>query len=148
MEISLSRETRRAQRHNTSLGIMMLDVDHFKRLNDTYSHEAGDVVLEELGSLLLRHIRAEDIACRYGGEEFLLILPEATLPDIRQRAEEIRVMAKELQIRYRQDMLHFTISIGIAALPEHGFQASEIIHAADMALYQAKSHGRDRVEIA
>ena len=148
MEISLSRETRRAQRHNTPLGIMMLDVDHFKRLNDTYSHEAGDVVLKELGSLLLRHIRAEDIACRYGGEEFLLILPEATLPDIRQRAEEIRIMAKELQIRYRQDMLHFTISVGIAALPEHGFQANEIIHAADIALYQAKSHGRDRVEIA
>ncbi len=148
MELSLSREIRRAQRHNTPLGVMMLDVDHFKRLNDTYSHEAGDIVLKELGSLVLRHTRAEDIACRYGGEEFLLILPEASLSDIRQRAEELRIIVKQLHIRYRDHLLNFTISIGIAGLPEHGFQASDIIHAADIALYQAKSQGRDRVMIA
>lgn len=148
MEISLSREVRRAQRHNTPVGVMMLDVDHFKLLNDTYSHEAGDIVLKELGSLILRHIRAEDIACRYGGEEFLLILPEASLSDIRQRAEELRIIIKQMHIRYREHLLNFTISIGIAGLPEHGFRESDILHAADLALYQAKSQGRDRVVLA
>lgn len=148
MEISLNREVRRAQRHNTPVGVMMLDVDHFKRLNDTYSHEAGDIVLKGLGSLVLRHIRAEDIACRYGGEEFLLILPEASLSDILQRAEELRVIVKQLSIRYRDYILNFTISIGVAGLPEHGFSASDILHAADLALYQAKSQGRDRVVVA
>jgi len=148
MEISLSREVRRAQRHNTPLGVMMLDVDHFKRLNDTYSHEAGDIVLKELGSLVLRHTRAEDIACRYGGEEFLLILPEASLSDIRQRAEELRIIVKQMHIRYHEHLLNFTISIGVAGLPEHGFRESDILHAADLALYQAKSQGRDRVIVA
>ena len=91
---------------------MMLDVDHFKILNDTYTHEAGDVVLRELGLLLQRHIRAEDIACRYGGEEFLLILPEASLLDTQQRAEELRFMVRELCIRYHEQRLHITISVG------------------------------------
>jgi len=102
MEASLKRESRRAQRRNSSLGFMMLDVDHFKILNDTYSHEAGDIVLREIGLLLQRHIRGEDIACRYGGEEFLLILPEATLLDTQQRAEELRFMVRELGISYEE----------------------------------------------
>ncbi|PIE35572.1 hypothetical protein CSA56_03575 [candidate division KSB3 bacterium] len=148
MEASLSREARRAQRHNTSLGIMMLDVDHFKVFNDTYGHAAGDIVLRELGGLLRRHTRAEDIACRYGGEEFLLILPEASLLDTRQRAEELRIMAKELQIRYQENILSITISLGVAALPRHGINARDIIHAADKALYRAKHQGRDCVVTA
>ncbi|MDY0092307.1 MAG: diguanylate cyclase [Candidatus Vecturithrix sp.] len=148
MEASLKRESRRAQRHNSSLGFMMLDVDRFKILNDTYTHEAGDIVLQELGLLLQRHIRGEDIACRYGGEEFLLILPEASLLDTLQRAEELRFMVRELGIRYHDSILHITISIGVAALPEHGHDPKDVLNAADMALYQAKDQGRDCVVVA
>jgi diguanylate cyclase (GGDEF)-like protein len=127
---------------------MMLDVDRFKILNDTYTHEAGDIVLQELGLLLQRHIRGEDIACRYGGEEFLLILPEASLLDTLQRAEELRFMVRELGIRYHDSILHITISIGVAALPEHGHDPKDVLNAADMALYQAKDQGRDCVVVA
>jgi diguanylate cyclase (GGDEF)-like protein len=148
METSLKREARRAQRHNMPLGCMMLDVDYFKILNDTYGHEAGDIVLQELGALLRRHIRGEDIACRYGGEEFLLILPEASLQDTRQRAEELRIIVKELQVRYHGKILTITVSVGVAALPNHGFNAKDVINAADKALYQAKAEGRDRVAAA
>ena len=148
MEISLSREVRRAKRHNTPLGIILLDVDHFKVFNDSYGHEAGDIVLQEMGSLLRRHIRAEDIACRYGGEEFLLILPEATIDGTKQRAEELRVMVKQLRIPYKHNMLNITISLGVAGLPEHGSTGRAIINAADSALYQAKAAGRNRVMIA
>ncbi len=145
MEASLTRETRRAQRYNSALGCAIIDVDHFKRFNDIYSHDAGDIVLQELGGLFQRHTRAEDIACRYGGEEFVLILPEATLEDTQERAEELRVMVKELQIRYLQQILNVTVSIGVAALPVHGVNPKALLHAADEALYQAKSQGRDRV---
>ena len=148
MEASLSRESRRAQRHNSSLGFMMLDVDHFKKLNDSYSHEAGDVVLKELGLLLQRHIRGEDIACRYGGEEFLLILPEASLEDTRQRAEELRKMVKKLRVHYHEHVLTVTISSGVAALPKHGLSPKDVVSVADAALYQAKAEGRDRVVVA
>ncbi|GAK55493.1 hypothetical protein U27_02327 [Candidatus Vecturithrix granuli] len=148
MEASLKRESRRAQRHNSSLGFMMLDVDHFKILNDAYSHEAGDIVLRELGLLLQRHIRGEDIACRYGGEEFLLILPEATLLDTQQRAEELRFIVREMGIRYQEHTLHITISIGVAALPAHGYDPKDVLNVADMALYQAKAQGRDCVVVA
>lgn len=148
MEASLKRESRRVQRRNSSLGFIMLDVDHFKVLNDTYTHEAGDIVLRELGKLLQRHIRAEDIACRYGGEEFLLILPEASLLDTQQRAEELRFMVRELCMRYHEQTLHITISAGVAALPEHGPDPKDVLNAADTALYQAKTQGRDCVVVA
>jgi diguanylate cyclase (GGDEF)-like protein len=90
MEASLEREAYRAERLHTPVGLVMLDVDHFKLFNDTYGHEAGDIVLRELGNLLRSSIRGEDIACRYGGEEFLLILPDASLDSVMERAEEIR----------------------------------------------------------
>ncbi|MCP4403618.1 MAG: diguanylate cyclase [bacterium] len=147
MEISLSREIRRAKRHSTPLGIILLDVDHFKKFNDSYGHEAGDIVLQEMGTLLRRHIRAEDIACRYGGEEFLLILPEATIDGTKQRAEELRIMVKQLHIPYHEELLEITISLGVASLPEHGLDARDILHAADTALYQAKAQGRNRVVV-
>ena len=148
MEASLTREIRRAKRHDNPLGIILLDVDHFKIFNDSYGHEAGDIVLQEMGDLLRRHIRGEDIACRYGGEEFLLILPEATVAGTTQRAEELRIMVKKLGIPYKHAILQITISLGVAGLPEHGFEARDIIYAADTALYRAKAQGRDRVVIA
>lgn len=148
MEESLEREMRRAVRGRHSVGIIMLDLDHFKRVNDEYGHEAGDTVLRELGSVLQRNIRGEDIACRYGGEEFTLILPEASLGDAAQRAEQLRVAIKALPIRYRKQTLGpITVSLGVAVFPDHGPTGEAVLRAADAALYQAKGRGRDRVTV-
>jgi diguanylate cyclase (GGDEF)-like protein len=149
MEESLERETQRAKRHNASVGIIMVDIDHFKRFNDTYGHEAGDAVLRELGSLFRRHTRSEDIACRYGGEEFLLIMPEAPLKIVEQRAEELRVIVKDLlRIQWQGKTLNIKVSIGVAAFPNHGHSVKNIVNAADTALYQAKKSGRNQVVVA
>ena len=148
MEISLKREWARAERHNHAVTIIMLDIDHFKVFNDTYGHEVGDIVLKELGALLQRHVRTEDIACRYGGEEFLLILPEVILEVAKYRAEELRVLAHELGITYQGNVLSVSVSIGVAVFPQHGHDLKQVIYAADAALYQAKKDGRDRVVTA
>ena len=149
MEESLEREAQRTRRRGTSMGIIMVDIDHFKQLNDTHGHEAGDVVLRELGALFRRHTRSEDTACRYGGEEFLLIMPEVQLEIARQRAEELRVIVADcLRIRWREQTLSVTISIGVAALPAHGFSITEVLKAADDALYQAKANGRNQVSVS
>ncbi|MEQ8757251.1 MAG: PAS domain S-box protein [Coleofasciculus sp. G1-WW12-02] len=149
MEESLEREIHRAQRHQRPMGIIMLDIDHFKHFNDTFGHEAGDIVLRELGIFLQRNVRASDIACRYGGEELMLILPDASLADTKQRAEQIRQDVKDLQIEYHHQLLDaIAISVGVAAFAEHGSTAEELISAADRALYQAKAQGRDQVVVA
>ncbi|MEQ9671346.1 diguanylate cyclase [Coleofasciculus sp. G2-EDA-02] len=149
MEESLEREIHRAQRHQRPMGIIMLDIDHFKHFNDTFGHEAGDIVLRELGIFLQRNVRASDIACRYGGEELMLILPDASLADTKQRAEQIRQDVKDLQIEYHHQLLDaIAISVGVAAFAEHGSTAEELIAAADRALYQAKAQGRDQVVTA
>ena len=149
MEESLEREIHRAQRHQQPMGIIMLDIDYFKHFNDTFGHEAGDAVLRELGVFLQQSVRASDIACRYGGEELMLILPDASLADTKQRAEQIRQEVKELQIEYHHQVLDaIAISVGVAAFAEHGSTAQELIAAADRALYQAKAQGRDRVVTA
>jgi diguanylate cyclase (GGDEF)-like protein/PAS domain S-box-containing protein len=148
MEASLEREAHRAERLHTPVGLVMLDVDHFKLFNDTYGHEAGDIILRELGNLLRSSIRGEDIACRYGGEEFLLILPDASLNSVMERAKEIRKKAKDLRIAYQNEELSVTISAGVAMLPNHGPNIEDALKAADEALYQAKAEGRDRVVAA
>lgn len=148
MEVSLTREWARAERHGHAVAIIMLDIDHFKQFNDTYGHSAGDVVLKELAALLKRHVRTEDIACRYGGEEFLLILPEVRLEVAKYRSEELRVLAHELGITYQGQLLSITISLGLAVFPQHGHDLTEVIQKADKALYQAKNQGRDRVVAA
>jgi len=146
MEVALDREVHRASRHATSIGIIMFDIDHFKDINDTYGHEVGDIILRELGQLMQRHIRAADIACRYGGDEFLLILSEAPLDTVKQRAEELRVMISNfLTVNYQEDVLNPTISVGVAALPSHGYRIQEVINAADKGLYEAKTRGRNQV---
>lgn len=148
MEETLERELNRAQRKGTPLGIMMLDIDHFKNFNDIFGHDAGDTLLRELGLFLQTHIRQEDIACRYGGEEFLLIFPEASLDDTRQRAEELRAGVKTLNVRHRGQLLGaITLSFGIAVFPKHGGVAEALLRAADRALYRAKAEGRDRVVV-
>ena len=148
MEESLEREARRAKRHHTPIGIIMLDIDHFKEVNDMHGHEAGDLVLQKLGHFLQRHTRGEDIACRYGGEEFLLIFPEAVLEVVVQRAQELHAGVKQLKISYQGQRLPITISAGVAVLPKHSVRVREVVKAADHALYRAKANGRDQVVVA
>ena len=149
MEESLARELPRAVRKNAPVGIIMLDIDHFKVFNDTYGHEAGDVVLREIGTLLRNQIRSEDIACRFGGEEFLLILPEANQEVTLQRAERIRAAVKAMRIDYcGQPLGLISVSLGVSVFPLHSAVAVGIIKKADEALYRAKNNGRDRVEVA
>ncbi len=148
MEEFLIQELYRAQRAGDSVGVVMLDVDHFKRFNDTFGHKAGDEVLRSLGAFLLSSIRASDIACRYGGEEFTLILPEASVEVTRERAEYLR---QEVQQRFASNLdlgCTVTISLGVASFPQHGSTAEAILSAADAALYRAKAEGRDRVVTA
>jgi diguanylate cyclase (GGDEF)-like protein len=149
MQESLERELRRAQRRKMPLGVIMLDIDHFKRFNDTFGHAAGDTLLRALGSLLQQHTRGEDIACRYGGEEFTLILLEASPEDTGQRAERLREEASRLSIEHgRQHLGDVTISLGVAIFPEHAADSEGLLKAADAALYRAKEGGRNRVMMA
>ncbi len=149
MEESLDREIQRCDRKNQSLGVIMLDVDHFKRFNDTFGHEAGDSVLKELGKFLQKYVRGSDIACRYGGEEFTLILPEGTLEVTSKRAEQLREGIKHLNLKYRHEPLgQITLSLGVASFPEHGMTGQAVIREADAALYKAKREGRDAVRLA
>lgn len=149
MDESLTREIHRAIRNQHPLGVIMLDIDHFKNFNDTFGHEAGDAVLHELGNFLMRSIRKGDIACRYGGEEFLLLLPEATLENTRQRAQELCDEVRKIEVQYRGEMLgNITVSIGVAAFPDYGESRDDVVQAADRALYQAKKEGRNRVVVA
>lgn len=145
----LDREIRRAIRSEQALGILMLDLDHFKNFNDTYGHDAGDAVLRETGSFLVRSIRAEDFVCRYGGEEFVVILPTADLRAAEARAQRIRAKLRDLVIMHDGRSLGLiTASIGVAALPNHGTNERDLLQAADAALYRAKRQGRDRVVVA
>jgi diguanylate cyclase (GGDEF)-like protein/PAS domain S-box-containing protein len=148
MEESLERELRRVRRKQAPLSVIMLDVDHFKRFNDTFGHDGGDSLLRHLGSMLQSSVRGEDIACRYGGEEFILILPEAPLAVAHQRAEQVREKAKHMRVEHLgQSLEAVTLSLGVASSPEHGATGEAIIHAADTALYRAKHEGRDRVVV-
>lgn len=149
MEESLDRELLRAERSQTPVTVLMIDIDHFKQFNDVYGHEAGDALLRELGVVLRSQVRGGDISCRYGGEEFLLIMAEAGLKDGWDRAENIRQQIAGLQVRYHGETLRkITVSIGVAGFPAHGDSAANIVHAADEALYRAKRQGRDRVVVA
>ncbi|HYU33796.1 MAG TPA: diguanylate cyclase [Thermoanaerobaculia bacterium] len=148
-EESLEREVRRARRRSMPLGVIMLDLDRFKVVNDNFGHEAGDVLLRGLGELLRRNVRGEDVACRWGGEEFALLLPEATLEVARGRAEELRAIVKDLKVHYQDRVLGpLTISLGVAVFPDQGLSGQSVLRAADAALYQSKAAGRDRVTSA
>ena len=149
LEEFLLRELARADRKKHALSIITLDIDHFKRINDTLGHGAGDIVLRRVGLLLQGYVRESDIACRVGGEEFSLLLPEASMQIAAQRAENIRGGVHELRLKYDGHSLGaITISLGVAAFPEHGTTPDTLIRAADLALYDAKSRGRDRVASA
>ena len=144
---TLPREVRRAQRRNTPLTIVMLDIDHFKQLNDTYGHDAGDFVLEDLAEQLTEALRIEDVACRYGGEEFLLLLPDCDLATARRRMKSISHKIKLKSNVFHGKILHgMTLSIGLAALSDGLSTGERLITAADKAMYVAKRMGRDRIE--
>jgi diguanylate cyclase (GGDEF)-like protein len=149
LEESLERELRRAIRNHSQVGVILLDLDYFKHFNDTFGHATGDLLLRELGGFLKRCIRGSDIACRYGGEEFLLLLPDTSLETTWQRAEQVREGVKQLQVFYQGGPLGpITLSLGVAAFPQHGPTSEALLQVADSALYRAKRHGRDQVAIA
>lgn len=149
MEESLEREVHRAIRHNRPLGLIMLDIDNFKLFNDTFSYAAGDLLLRELGMFLENSLRKGDVNCRYGGDEFLLILPESTLQDTVKRAEQIRNGIKRLHIIHEGQALGMiTVSLGISGFPAHGQTVEGLLHAVDTALHAAKNLGRDQLVVA
>lgn len=149
LDESMNREMFRARRHGTTTGVVMMDVDHFKQLNDTYGHEAGDVTLMGLASFLQQRTRDEDILCRYGGEEFVLIMPDSSLLNTRKRAEQLcREVHKNLRVHHQGNVHPITISLGVSTFPDHGPTMEATLNAADAALYQAKEQGRNRVVIA
>jgi diguanylate cyclase (GGDEF)-like protein len=142
----LMRELARAGRKTRQVSMVLLDIDHFKKINDTFGHGAGDMVLRRMGPVLQSHVRESDIACRIGGEEFLLLLAELSLPTAVQRAERIRKAIRELALSYEDKPLGpITASFGAAAYPDHGSNVEALFRAADEALYQAKRTGRDKV---
>jgi diguanylate cyclase (GGDEF)-like protein/PAS domain S-box-containing protein len=149
MEESLELEIRRATRNQRPLGMIMIDLDYFKYFNDNFGHQAGDLLLKELGTLLKNNIRGEDIACRYGGEEFTLILPEGTGTVTQQRAEFFKDAIQRLEVHFRGHPLgKITASMGVAVFPDNGRTAKALVEAADKALYRSKAAGRDRVTLA
>lgn len=148
MEIMLNHELQRAERAGYPVCLIMMDIDHFKKLNDTYGHPAGDEVLRQLAALIKSQVRKADIACRYGGEEFLIILPETTLEIAAERAETLRQAFGNLIIVYDGRTMQSNLSLGVAAFPEHARAPLQLIQAADSALYAAKTGGRNRVEMA
>ncbi len=144
MEESLLREIRNAKRNQSTVAILMLDIDHFKHFNDTFGHAAGDALLRGIGNMLQTEMRGGDLACRYGGEEFTVILPRTDLQQAAEVAEKLRQKTKRLQIQVDGAAVgEVTVSLGVAAYPQHGATWEDVLHAADMALLQAKQT-RDR----
>jgi diguanylate cyclase (GGDEF)-like protein len=148
MEETLEREIHRAARNKRPLAVIMLDIDNFKEFNDSFGHEAGDVALQNLCQMLKTHVRSEDVACRYGGDEFVLILPDTSAEVAAQRAEEMRSAVGHVEMRYRSHLPRpMTLSFGIATFPAYGRTSKDLLRASDTALFRAKSEGRDRVRL-
>lgn len=141
---TFERELDRAQRESYPVSVIMMDVDRFKRVNDTHGHKAGDLVLKSLGEIVRVHIRGSDIPCRFGGEEFLIVLPETGLETAVQRAEHIRTHFQSMKFFKGKNGVSPTLSIGIAGFPDNGKKADRIMSAADQALYSAKACGGNK----
>jgi diguanylate cyclase (GGDEF)-like protein len=144
LDDTLPREVIRAQRQNTQICLAMLDIDHFKQFNDAYGHAAGDALLHKLGSILQENVRKSDIACRFGGEEFVIVLLDSPLEASYRHLEKIRAILKEMQISYGDQILSsVTLSIGLIEASKDNLTAEEILRFADQAMYAAKRAGRD-----
>jgi diguanylate cyclase (GGDEF)-like protein len=149
MEETLDRELYRVQRAKLPLSVLMLDLDHFKRFNDTHGHEAGDSILKALGEVLQGMFRQDDVVCRWGGEEFVVILPTADASIAMHRAEQLRERVCRMQVAYGASLLpQTTLSIGIAVFPDHADNSAALLRNADIALYAAKNKGRNQVALA
>jgi diguanylate cyclase (GGDEF)-like protein/PAS domain S-box-containing protein len=149
LEESLERELQLAARKKQSVAVLFLDLDHFKRFNDTFGHDAGDMVLQSLADMFRKFFRGTDICCRYGGEEFAIVLPESSCQDAAIRADELRAAVKNLRLQYKgQTLGRLTVSAGIAVFPEHGSTCAELLKIADECLYESKARGRDIVTLA
>jgi len=147
LDETLPRELSQAERNGSAVSFVLLDLDHFKRINDTRGHRAGDTLLQAVAALLRESTRAGDIACRYGGEEFLLVLPGSAAETALQRVEALRTAISRLRIAFGGSELGVTVSAGVATFPEHGRTADDLILQADAALYAAKRAGRNRVHM-
>jgi diguanylate cyclase (GGDEF)-like protein len=145
LEETLDRELSRAGREDYPVCVIMIDLDHFKRINDTHGHEAGDLVLKAIADALSEFSRRGDFACRYGGEEFVITMPNITLATAYERAESLRQSLNVLSVPYEYYNLSVTISMGIACYPENGQTREALLRAADQALYAAKEAGRNHI---
>jgi diguanylate cyclase (GGDEF)-like protein len=140
-------EIAHAQQNGTLVGILMADVDHFKQVNDKHGHKAGDLVLQELGKIMKKCVRLADIVCRYGGEEFVIIMPGASESTVSKCGEEIRSKFQALTVVFENHEIHATLSLGVAIYPLHGSSVDEVFVHADRAMYRAKEEGRNRVVV-
>ena len=145
LQATLERELARCRRNGTPMTLMMLDIDHFKSINDRYGHVAGDEVLRQMGEVLKNGARQEDVPCRFGGEEFVLLLPDMPLEVAFARAEILRATFAEVSVPSPRGEVRTTVSIGVATFPRNGNTVDELTHSADLALYAAKRHGRNGV---
>jgi len=147
LDSTLERELARCQREGQPLSLMLIDLDRFKQINDTYGHQAGDAVLRQLATMLGTQARQADVICRYGGEEFLLLLPQMSQAAALEKAEHWRRSFEQARVEFGEFRLQATLSIGIATYPGHGTTAQALIRGADEALYRAKNEGRNRVAV-
>jgi diguanylate cyclase (GGDEF)-like protein len=149
MQESLDREMQRARRKTRPLCVIFIDIDHFKRFNDVFGHDAGDTILRSFADLLRSFFRGDDVICRYGGEEFALILPESNEQDAAVRMNQFRENVKRMTVLHESRTLDpVSVSVGVAAFPKNGNSIESLLRAADQALYISKAEGRDRVNIA
>jgi diguanylate cyclase (GGDEF)-like protein/PAS domain S-box-containing protein len=149
MQESLEREIMRARRKRHALSLLFLDIDHFKRFNDTFGHDAGDFVLQSVADVLCKYFRGDDVVCRCGGEEFAVILPESLACNAALRAEGLRLHLRGLKLEHKNNRLGpISVSVGVAAFPEHCATPEELLKVADQCLYQSKANGRDRITVA
>jgi diguanylate cyclase (GGDEF)-like protein len=146
--MSLGREIERSTRFERPLAVLMLDLDHFKQVNDSHGHARGDAVLRELAQRVQEQIREVDTFARYGGEEFVVVLPETTMDGATQLADRIcHAVSREPFVTEGEDPLDVTVSVGVAAFPDHGSSAATLMRSADKALYIAKNAGRNRWQV-
>ncbi|MEW6093002.1 MAG: GAF domain-containing protein [Chloroflexota bacterium] len=144
LEETLEREFSLAKRQGTTVCLVMMDIDGFKGFNDTYGHDAGDYLLKKLGDLFRKEVRRSDVSCRYGGEEFLIVMPGAPLEQGVERAERLRKAFSSGKFRHMGVKLNATLSLGVAIYPDHGDNWEKVLHAADRAMYAAKAAGRNQ----
>ncbi|RKZ95848.1 MAG: diguanylate cyclase, partial [Gammaproteobacteria bacterium] len=147
LEQYFQKELSRSKRYQHELSIFMIDIDHFKEVNDTYGHLVGDHILKKYAAFLQNTIRTTDLVARYGGEEFVVILPETSIKEAEELAERLRVMTSNLNIELNEGTFNITISLGIATYPEHGQSYDTLLEHTDLAIYRAKHDGRNCVRI-